>query len=87
MGGDLEKALTPDSIREMIAFVKKHRASDGAFDVVQFGETRGVSNGEDTDIVAPFESAGASWWVEGVLPWKRPFDEVRARIKRGPPRM
>src|SRR5216684_746662 len=87
VGGDLEKALTPDSIREMIAFVKKHRASDDAFDVVQFGETRGLSNGEDTDIVAPFEAAGATWWVEGVLPWKRPFDEVRARIKKGPPRM
>ena len=87
VGGDLEKPLTPDSIREMIAYVKKFRANDDAFDVVQYGETRGMSNSEDRDIVAPFDAAGATWWVEAVLPWKRPFDEVRARIKKGPPCM
>ena len=86
VGGDLESSMTPDRVREMIAFISGQGGKKQGFDIVQIGETRGLSSSEDADIVAPYESAGATWWVEGVLPWKRPFEEVRRRIAKGPPR-
>ncbi|HEY6395328.1 MAG TPA: hypothetical protein VIX12_07925, partial [Candidatus Binataceae bacterium] len=74
-------------IRQIRAYVRAHRTTGAPFDIVQAGVTPGTSASEDSDIVAPYVSAGATWWLESVLPWKRPFEEARARIRKGPPRM
>jgi len=36
-------------------------------------------------IVAPYVEAGATWWVESIHGYRGPFDEMRARIRQGPP--
>lgn len=85
MAQDIEKDLTADDVRAMLAFVTRHRGGDGPFDVVHAGNTPGKSKGEDRDIVAPFVEAGATWWFEAPLPWKSSPEQVRQRIRSGPP--
>jgi alkanesulfonate monooxygenase SsuD/methylene tetrahydromethanopterin reductase-like flavin-dependent oxidoreductase (luciferase family) len=84
---DIEKSLTPDDIRAIVAFIKRQRTSDAPFDVVHSGETLGENAEQDREIVAPYAEAGATWWLEGILPWKTSLDKVRARIRKGPPRV
>jgi alkanesulfonate monooxygenase SsuD/methylene tetrahydromethanopterin reductase-like flavin-dependent oxidoreductase (luciferase family) len=84
---DIEKSLAPDDVRAIVAFIKSQRTSDAPFDVVHSGETPGDNKEQDRAIVAPYAEAGATWWLEGILPWKTPLEKVRARIRKGPPRV
>jgi alkanesulfonate monooxygenase SsuD/methylene tetrahydromethanopterin reductase-like flavin-dependent oxidoreductase (luciferase family) len=86
VGGNIELSLTPDEVRAILEYIRRHRTSDAPFDFVQAGVTRGADRSEDCDVVAPYIDAGATWWNETILPWKRGFDEARARIRSGPPR-
>jgi alkanesulfonate monooxygenase SsuD/methylene tetrahydromethanopterin reductase-like flavin-dependent oxidoreductase (luciferase family) len=78
------KLLTPDEMREMLAYVSEHREGDGPYDAAQFGVTRGP---DDTSLVGAFAEAGATWWVEGVFTWLMDLDYTRKRIRSGPPRI
>ena len=75
--------LTPDDFRACLAYVQAHRSQSTAFDVVVSGETP-LDQQKGIDIVAPFQEAGATWWVEEGLGWT--LEEFRARIRNGPPR-
>jgi len=84
---DVDKPLTPAEIRDIVAYVKEHRASDAPFDVGHGGQTPGRDAAEDAEIVAPYAEAGVTWWLEARLPWVSPLAEVRERIRKGPPRV
>jgi alkanesulfonate monooxygenase SsuD/methylene tetrahydromethanopterin reductase-like flavin-dependent oxidoreductase (luciferase family) len=83
---DIEKDLTPAETRAIIDFIRLHRKTDGPFEFVHAGNTPGKSKSQDTEIVASFADAGATWWFEAPLPWGMSFEEVRTRIRSGPPR-
>lgn len=87
ISNDIKKSLTPNDIRAIAAFIKSQRTSDAPFDIIHAGETSGDSAEQDRAIVAPYAEAGATWWSESILPWKTPLDKVRARIRKGPPRV
>jgi alkanesulfonate monooxygenase SsuD/methylene tetrahydromethanopterin reductase-like flavin-dependent oxidoreductase (luciferase family) len=86
--------MLPADIREMLAYMQKHRASNDAFDVVIGGETTGTDRHRDVATVEPYISAGATWWLEDVSPWAFgwkwtgpwPLDAMRGRVRNGPPR-
>jgi alkanesulfonate monooxygenase SsuD/methylene tetrahydromethanopterin reductase-like flavin-dependent oxidoreductase (luciferase family) len=82
---DINTSLTPDNIREIIAYLRDHRSSASPFEVVQAGVTAGDSG--DAAIVAPFAEAGATWWFESPPPWQYSPGQVRDRIRKGPPRL
>lgn len=84
MTADIEQPLTPSHIEQIVTYVRKHRTVEAPFEVLQSGVTPGESAAQDWQIVAPYAAAGATWWVETVLPWKRPFEEARRRIRKGP---
>lgn len=79
--------MTPDDIREMRAFVAEHRALTTPFDIVIEGETPGDDPEQARAKVRPWAEAGATWWIES--PWTPPNgpDELRRRIRQGPPRL
>ena len=77
--------ITPDDVREIRAYVAEYRRSDAPFDIIVVGYTPGDHPGRD--IVARLEEAGATWWLEGLDPWRGPLDEMRARLRAGPPRL
>ncbi|HET7272311.1 MAG TPA: LLM class flavin-dependent oxidoreductase [Rubrobacter sp.] len=84
VGGSAESSgVTPETIREIKQYVDKNR--DGAFDIVCEGQTPGEDPGRAASIVRPFAEAGATWWIESMwMPPNEPED-LRGRIRRGPP--
>ena len=87
--GSLGEPLTPNDIRDMLAYIRQHRTADGPFDVAIGGSTPGDDLAAAGEQVGPFAEAGATWWLEtgggnGVAAGS---DGVRARILQGPPRL
>lgn len=79
--------ITPADIRAMAAYCAAHRDRATPFDIVAEGRTPGEDAERAAAIVRPFADAGATWWTEAM--WEAPngTDEVRARIRQGPPRV
>lgn len=83
---------TPDDTRGVAELVLGHRdPGAGGFDVVVPGETD-PADPDRHALVAAHRAAGATWWVEGVHPWRwgwraglpLPAAEMLARIVAGP---
>ena len=92
---DQDQFLSPDDVREIIAYVKKHRATDAPFDVAHSGFSPGGDPARARDTVAPYAAAGVTWWLDNVNPWRFgwnmqgpwPVEAMRERIRQGPPRL
>lgn len=79
-----EEHLTPEDLREIMAYVQAHRSTAGHFDVGVYGFT--PSNPEKAaKVVRPWMEAGATWWREGIGDWRGSLKTVLARIRSGPP--
>src|SRR6266566_4877930 len=76
----------PSDLREIAAFIKKHRIATGSFDIVNIGWTTGVSQRKDAEKVASFIEAGMTWWLESLYTKRDSPERMRARIRQGPPR-
>ena len=81
---DIEKVLSPDDIRGVRDFIEANRSVASPFDIVCTGETSG-DPALAREKVAPYAEAGATWWLEGRLPWKESLDDFRRRVLAGPP--
>lgn len=87
-------AMSPDDVRAMTNYILEHRSSDEPFDVVIAGATPGNDPSHGAGIVSAMEKAGATWWIEGIDPWRFgwtgenqwPSEEMRERINDGPPK-
>ncbi len=75
--------LTLDEFRACLAYVRAHRTPHTPFEVIMSGETP-VDQGAGSEVVRPFQEAGATWWVEGGYGFT--LEEFRERIRSGPPR-
>jgi alkanesulfonate monooxygenase SsuD/methylene tetrahydromethanopterin reductase-like flavin-dependent oxidoreductase (luciferase family) len=77
--------VTPEDIRAMKAYVEENRDGTEPFDIVWEGVTPGDDSEWAAQIVRPFAEAGITWWMESM--WSPPNepDDLRARIKQGPP--
>jgi alkanesulfonate monooxygenase SsuD/methylene tetrahydromethanopterin reductase-like flavin-dependent oxidoreductase (luciferase family) len=86
-GGGFPEALSPEDVRAVHSYVACRREDAAPFDVVIGGVTPGDDPAKATDIVASRAEAGATWWMEEIInPWRGPLDELRERVRRGPPR-
>jgi alkanesulfonate monooxygenase SsuD/methylene tetrahydromethanopterin reductase-like flavin-dependent oxidoreductase (luciferase family) len=85
VAGNLEAALSPAQVGEMVAYIRRFRTAGSPFEIVQFGETDGASKNEDREITAAYESVGVTWWLESVFPRYPEPAAARARILCGPP--
>ena len=59
------------------------RGDDRPFDVTCFGRTGGP---DDTAAVTAAADAGATWWIEFTALGEGTVDDVRERLRLGPPR-
>ena len=78
----LDHELSPAEYRELLAYIKQYRHGEGEFAVLAAGHTTGTE--KDQEIIQPFVAAGVTWWQES-FDWNYSFDDVRARIRQGPP--
>jgi alkanesulfonate monooxygenase SsuD/methylene tetrahydromethanopterin reductase-like flavin-dependent oxidoreductase (luciferase family) len=87
----LTAMLTPEQMHEIVSYVASQPGYSLPFDVIHLGITSGTDAGRDREIVAAYQRAGVTWWMEKILPerwgsWtKWPLEAMRARIRQGPP--
>jgi len=78
--------MTPDDIRAIKAYIETNRTQTTPFDIIWEGETPGNNPGHAASLVHPWVDAGITWWME--TRWNNAsLDEVRERIRQGPPRI
>jgi probable F420-dependent oxidoreductase len=76
------ETITPEALRAVVEYVREHRDTDAAFDVV-LADHDGSTSSES---LAAYEEAGLTWWIQRIhSPWTNSLDEARARIREGPP--
>ena len=77
---------TPADVQAIAAYAAAHRPGDATpLEIVLEGETPGDDPGRAASIITPLAAAGMTWWIETM--WSMPpLEEVRRRIRQGPPR-
>jgi alkanesulfonate monooxygenase SsuD/methylene tetrahydromethanopterin reductase-like flavin-dependent oxidoreductase (luciferase family) len=78
--------LTSPELRDIVAYVRKHRTDDAPFDVVIGGESEGDSPFVWKEPHRAYEEAGATWWNESLTDWRAPLEKMRGFVRSGPPR-
>lgn len=83
---DYPKDLVPDDLKKIVAYLSRSRLDIRSFDVCVSGTT--PSNQEEgARIVQPYIEAGATWWSESISDMRGSFEEMRERIRQGPPKI
>src|SRR6266540_2111461 len=89
MNGGEHRGIAPDDIRAMLRWLQDNGVRPG-FDVVMEGETPADDPAAARAVVAPWEEAGCTWWLDAR--WEMPHEspermrQVRERLQAGPPR-
>jgi alkanesulfonate monooxygenase SsuD/methylene tetrahydromethanopterin reductase-like flavin-dependent oxidoreductase (luciferase family) len=84
--------LTPEQMQEIASYIASQPGYTSPFEIVHMGITPGIDPAHDREIVAAYQQAGVTWWVEKILPelqgsWNNwPLEAMRARIRQGPPK-
>ena len=78
--------LTTIDLRNILAYIEKHRDVEGCFDVMIGGGTQGDPR-RGAEVVEPWIEAGATWWSENINSWRGSLKEMRERIEQGPPKI
>jgi alkanesulfonate monooxygenase SsuD/methylene tetrahydromethanopterin reductase-like flavin-dependent oxidoreductase (luciferase family) len=76
--------VTPEDLRNIVAYVKMHRERDEPFDVA-FADETPLDPMASARIIRPYAEAGVTWWLEGI--WEQDLKQARERIRVGPPRV
>jgi alkanesulfonate monooxygenase SsuD/methylene tetrahydromethanopterin reductase-like flavin-dependent oxidoreductase (luciferase family) len=85
-----EGGVSPQDLRDMLAWLRERGGAGPGFDVVSEGETPAADPAAARARVEPMAEAGATWWLE--TRWAMPHEseermaDVRARIEAGPPK-
>lgn len=80
-------AMTPADIAAMKAFIDAERGQDRPLAILTEGETPGDDRERAAALVRPFADAGATWWMETRWLGNNTPDELRVRLRQGPPRI
>lgn len=83
---DFSKEITPEILQEILNYIKQYRTSNGHFDVVMFGETPSDDLVRGAEKIASLIKVGMTWWLEIITGRRGSFEEMRERIKQGPPK-
>jgi alkanesulfonate monooxygenase SsuD/methylene tetrahydromethanopterin reductase-like flavin-dependent oxidoreductase (luciferase family) len=84
---------TPDTIREIKAYLDTHRSAASNYDIVMEAPHTPIVTRPDTpQQVTDFEAAGATWWLESMWEYVETMfkpetqQQILARVQQGPPR-
>lgn len=79
-------ALTPEDWHSLMAYLKEYRRAEEPFDVIAAGHTTGIDKEKDRAMLGPLAEAGVTWWQE-EFGWSDALEQVRKRIRLGPPEL
>jgi hypothetical protein len=85
--------LTPPELRAIVAYTFSQRTSAAPFDVIVSGQSTADGAVWPTGTVAAYAEAGATWWIEDIVPWRFGWEDqgpwpvaaMRERVRQGPP--
>jgi alkanesulfonate monooxygenase SsuD/methylene tetrahydromethanopterin reductase-like flavin-dependent oxidoreductase (luciferase family) len=83
---NIKQYITSDEAREIMDYIQQYRTTDTPFDFCVSGVLPAKKLSEDRAIVAPYEQAGVTWWIEFVYSGTGSVKKNTERIKFGPPR-
>ena len=75
----------PRDLRNILAYIRKHRKSVYPSDAAVIGWGTGKSHSDDARKIRPFVEAGMTWWLESLFSQRNSLNEMRKRIRKGPP--
>jgi alkanesulfonate monooxygenase SsuD/methylene tetrahydromethanopterin reductase-like flavin-dependent oxidoreductase (luciferase family) len=84
-GYGVGETMPPGELRAAIQYTRQHRTAAGPFDVALEGRTDGSAADRGVGHVAPYVSAGLTWWVEALGWWRGSGADAMTRIRQGPP--
>lgn len=77
--------ITPGDLHDILEIIRDKRGNLDNYDVVISGETSGKDSRKDAEMVRPWFQTGANWWLEDIHGLRAGLDELRIRIRDGPP--
>ncbi len=81
--------LTPADFRAVVDYIREHRPGDEPFDVIwgtKTNKTKGGRSQADVDMLRPYAEAGVTWYLEH-FDWSDTLEQVRERVRNGPPQL
>jgi hypothetical protein len=78
--------LTLQDFTEVVAYIKTQRSSSESFDIAAPGVTP-LDPAKGAEIVQPYLEAGVTWWIEAINQGVGSLEQMRERIRSGPPRL
>jgi alkanesulfonate monooxygenase SsuD/methylene tetrahydromethanopterin reductase-like flavin-dependent oxidoreductase (luciferase family) len=79
--------LTPAEVHQLKLFMNEHRTTPAPFDIVIGGRVFDAVHDEQARaMLRAYAAAGTTWCLESIWPQKD-FDDLRASIRQGPPRL
>jgi alkanesulfonate monooxygenase SsuD/methylene tetrahydromethanopterin reductase-like flavin-dependent oxidoreductase (luciferase family) len=76
---------TPTEIAALRTYIDQQRSEQTPFDIVIEGVTPDDNQAAGTAIVGPLAEAGATWWIESRWEGANQPEDLRRRIRQGPP--
>jgi alkanesulfonate monooxygenase SsuD/methylene tetrahydromethanopterin reductase-like flavin-dependent oxidoreductase (luciferase family) len=85
--GDLGGPLSFAHLQEMVSYIQGLRpAPDEPFDVIYIGQSAGRQPQHKSELIDSYAQAGVNWWIEPMPFEHEQFEDVRSRVRLGPPR-
>ncbi len=84
---DGDGMLTPQDVVEVLDFIHQQRTSDTPFDVAIINWSDPSDPKAAAEKVASYAKVGTTWWLEALYMQRNSLEELRKRIRVGPPRM
>jgi alkanesulfonate monooxygenase SsuD/methylene tetrahydromethanopterin reductase-like flavin-dependent oxidoreductase (luciferase family) len=82
-----ERLARPTELREICAFIRKHRGNLTDYDVVGINWTTGMNMERNAEKVSQYANAGITWWLESLYTMRDSPERMLKRIRAGPPRV
>ena len=77
--------IPPQELQAIVEYTRSHRnAADGPLDVIMEGTTPEEPR-RAKPIVAPYLETGLTWWIERIGWFRGPVEDMRSRVRAGPP--
>ncbi|TFF93677.1 LLM class flavin-dependent oxidoreductase [Candidatus Thorarchaeota archaeon] len=77
--------LVPEHVEYVLSIVKSVRKDFENYDVVVCGETSGGDARADRAKIGTWADVGVTWWLEDINGLRAELDELKERIRAGPP--
>ncbi|MFW9768301.1 MAG: LLM class flavin-dependent oxidoreductase [Candidatus Thorarchaeota archaeon] len=77
--------VTPEHLKDVLEIITAERGNLNDYDVVVCGDTTGTHSEKDWGVVEPWIQIGATWFLENINGMRAEIEELRERIRAGPP--